>query len=429
MGGSAREPRALPDRRGERGGGGDRSGSRRPAGQSGGTFNDVADTDPEATLTHIATALRGRGLAYLHLVGGAYGYDAAGIARGFHGPLILNGGYDAARAEADLAAGRADLIAFGSSFLANPDLPERLRTGAAPNAPDAKTFYGGDARGYTDYPYAARTRRSGGSMGRRRGDAPPPSVTAASVASPRTATVTAARSRAAEASCTSAATAAERAASGAVPARRCAASRIWLPARSKRRVRAPRRRRGPAPPRWPPAAHRAHSLPRSPPRRPPPPASTPARPARRTTAGAAASRGAAAASAAASAGKPAARAGRRRPLRPPAPRCPAQAPRARLPAVAPARPAVAAPPLPAAAAATAAHQPRLGRRRRGVDGIAGGIKAEGLGRQQRCAEAATGSVAMVSRASAASEPVRHRIGDDGGDQVAPQPVPLDIVRA
>lgn len=119
----------------------------------GGTFNDVADTDPEATLTYIATALRGRGLAYLHLVGGAYSYDAAGIARRlFDGPLILNGGYDATRAEADLAAGRADLIAFGSSFLANPDLPERLRTGAGLNAPDAKTFYGGDARGYIDYP-------------------------------------------------------------------------------------------------------------------------------------------------------------------------------------------------------------------------------------------------------------------------------------
>lgn len=119
----------------------------------GSTFNDVADTDPEATLTHIATALRGQGLAYLHLVGGAYTYDAAGIARRlFDGPLMLNGGYDRARAEADIAAGRADIISFGSSFLANPDLPERLRTGAALNTPDTATFYGGDARGYTDYP-------------------------------------------------------------------------------------------------------------------------------------------------------------------------------------------------------------------------------------------------------------------------------------
>ena len=121
----------------------------------GSTFNDVADTDPEATLTHLASELRGKGLAYLHLVGGAYGYDAAGIARRtFDGPLILNGGYDAARAEADLASGRADVIAFGVPFLANPDLPERLRTGASLNAPDPKTFYGGDARGYTDYPTA-----------------------------------------------------------------------------------------------------------------------------------------------------------------------------------------------------------------------------------------------------------------------------------
>ncbi len=86
-------------------------------------------------------------------MGGAYSYDAAGIARRiFDGKLMLNGGYDRARAEADIAAGRADVIAFGSSFLANPDLPERLRDGAALNAPDTATFYGGDARGYTDYP-------------------------------------------------------------------------------------------------------------------------------------------------------------------------------------------------------------------------------------------------------------------------------------
>lgn len=119
----------------------------------GGTFNDVADTDGAATLTHIATALRGTGLAYLHLVGGAYDYDAPGIARQhFDGPLILNGGYDAARADADIAAGRGDLVSFGVPFLANPDLPERLRMGVALNAPDPSTFYGGDSRGYTDYP-------------------------------------------------------------------------------------------------------------------------------------------------------------------------------------------------------------------------------------------------------------------------------------
>ncbi len=122
----------------------------------GSAFNDIEDSDPEATLTHIATALRGQGLAYLHLVGGAYAYDAAGIARRvFDGPLMLNGGYDRARAEADIAAGRADAIAFGVPFLANPDLPARLRADAPLNAPDTTTFYGGDARGYTDYPALA----------------------------------------------------------------------------------------------------------------------------------------------------------------------------------------------------------------------------------------------------------------------------------
>ena len=66
--------------------------------------------------------------------------------------LIYAGKYTALRARDALQAGWADLIAFGRPFVANPDLPERLRTGAALNAPDAKTFYGGDARGYTDYP-------------------------------------------------------------------------------------------------------------------------------------------------------------------------------------------------------------------------------------------------------------------------------------
>jgi len=68
------------------------------------------------------------------------------------GALILSGGYDAARAEADLAAGKCDLIAFGRPFLANPDLIARMKAGAALNSPDADTFYTADAKGYTDYP-------------------------------------------------------------------------------------------------------------------------------------------------------------------------------------------------------------------------------------------------------------------------------------
>jgi N-ethylmaleimide reductase len=66
--------------------------------------------------------------------------------------LILSGGYDAARAESDLSAGKCDLIAVGRPFLANPDLVARWRTGAAMNAPDMDTFYTPGPKGYTDYP-------------------------------------------------------------------------------------------------------------------------------------------------------------------------------------------------------------------------------------------------------------------------------------
>jgi N-ethylmaleimide reductase len=70
----------------------------------------------------------------------------------FKGALILSGGYDAARAESDLAAGKCDLIAVGRPVLANPDLVERWKAGAALNAPDFSTFYTPEPKGYTDYP-------------------------------------------------------------------------------------------------------------------------------------------------------------------------------------------------------------------------------------------------------------------------------------
>jgi N-ethylmaleimide reductase len=69
----------------------------------------------------------------------------------FTGALILSGGYDRERAEADLAAGRADLIAFGRPFIADPDLVERLRTGLALAQPDPATFYTPGGKGDTDY--------------------------------------------------------------------------------------------------------------------------------------------------------------------------------------------------------------------------------------------------------------------------------------
>ncbi|MFQ5346213.1 MAG: alkene reductase, partial [Mariprofundus sp.] len=121
-------------------------------------FNDMSDSDPQATFNHVADSLSGRGLSYLHVVEvdmtgqSDPDFDTRQLRERFDGIYIANGGYDSERAEASLASDAADLIAFGIPFLANPDLPARIRTGAALNAADQNTFYGGDAHGYTDYP-------------------------------------------------------------------------------------------------------------------------------------------------------------------------------------------------------------------------------------------------------------------------------------
>ena len=123
-------------------------------------FNDIADSDPQRTFTHVARQLGRLGLAYLHVVERASEeateqerrFDFGALRAAFGGPYIANGGYDKARAEAAVADGRADLVAVGKLFLANPDLPERWRSDAPLNEPDPATFYGGTERGYTDYP-------------------------------------------------------------------------------------------------------------------------------------------------------------------------------------------------------------------------------------------------------------------------------------
>jgi N-ethylmaleimide reductase len=125
-----------------------------------GVFNDMpAYPQLETVYTYLAQQLNARGLAYVHLVdhspmGAPAVPDSikATFRSTFKGALILSGGYDAARAESDLAAGKCDLVAFGRPFLANPDLVARMQAGAALNAPDANTFYTADAKGYTDYP-------------------------------------------------------------------------------------------------------------------------------------------------------------------------------------------------------------------------------------------------------------------------------------
>lgn len=108
--------------------------------------NKIADTDAAGTVSSLARRLNGYGLAYLHAMA------SPGSLRGdFEGALMLNGGYTRESGEAAIQEGQADLISFGTLFIANPDLPLRFRTGASLNTPDRTTYYGGGAAGYTDY--------------------------------------------------------------------------------------------------------------------------------------------------------------------------------------------------------------------------------------------------------------------------------------
>ncbi|WP_175781751.1 alkene reductase [Burkholderia anthina] len=130
-----------------------------------GVANGSGEDAPQPLYTHLVKHLARLGLAYLHLIepraSGAGQADvdhqnvpfASELFRP-HWPrvLIAAGNYTPATAEAAIEAGRADAIAFGRLFIANPDLPERARLGASLNAYNRPTFYGGDAAGYTDYP-------------------------------------------------------------------------------------------------------------------------------------------------------------------------------------------------------------------------------------------------------------------------------------
>jgi len=122
-------------------------------------FNDIADSGPQVLFTAVATMLSELGVAYLHVVEANMTgeredmVDFAAIRNAFAGIYIANGGYDKQRANTALSDGRADMVSFGIPFLANPDLPERLRRDAPLNKPDPDTFYGGNEKGYTDYPF------------------------------------------------------------------------------------------------------------------------------------------------------------------------------------------------------------------------------------------------------------------------------------
>jgi N-ethylmaleimide reductase len=129
--------------------------------------NDASDASPQALFEHVASFLGTLSLAYVHTIEGSTGaardfqqgeapFDYMALKKAYqqsggHGAWMLNNAYDRALADQAVADG-ADLIAFGKSFIANPDLATRLKQNGPYNTPDRATFYGGLAAGYTDYP-------------------------------------------------------------------------------------------------------------------------------------------------------------------------------------------------------------------------------------------------------------------------------------
>jgi N-ethylmaleimide reductase len=130
------------------------------------TFQDMADSDPRALFAHVFGLLDGAGIAFLHIVEPGVSGDRT-VAREadtidclwarehFHGPIVAAGNFAPATAAEAVRSGRADAIAFGRAFLANPDLPARVHAGVELAPADPATFYGGGDAGYTDYPTAA----------------------------------------------------------------------------------------------------------------------------------------------------------------------------------------------------------------------------------------------------------------------------------
>ncbi|WP_328497150.1 alkene reductase [Streptomyces sp. NBC_00414] len=122
----------------------------------GNPYNDIQEPEPEPTYTALVAALEPLDLAYLHITEvGEIRELTLALRKRFSGTFILNPATEGPTGPESLTLvedGVADLVAFGALFLANPDLPARLRAGGPFNQPDPATFFGGDAKGYTDYP-------------------------------------------------------------------------------------------------------------------------------------------------------------------------------------------------------------------------------------------------------------------------------------
>jgi len=128
------------------------------------TLNGMNDTNPAETFGYVSEHLGRLGIAYLHVAD-------TDVMRGaepkmdrilpftrekFDGVLMLNGAYTPERARKAVTDGDGDCVAFGRLYLANPDLPQRIRQNGPYNEPNPATFYGGAAEGYTDYPTLGR---------------------------------------------------------------------------------------------------------------------------------------------------------------------------------------------------------------------------------------------------------------------------------
>jgi N-ethylmaleimide reductase len=134
-----------------------------------GTWNHMSDSNPGALFDYVGLQLNRFGLAYLHIIeprvkGNVLIADGQGpvaterLRKIFRGRIVAAGGFEPDTAEAIVEKGDADAVAFGRHFLANPDLPKRIKLGLPLNDYDRKTFYTFDSHGYTDYPFSEQQR-------------------------------------------------------------------------------------------------------------------------------------------------------------------------------------------------------------------------------------------------------------------------------
>jgi N-ethylmaleimide reductase len=132
----------------------------------GGIFNDMQDSNPLATFSHVLRELQAAKLAYAHITqvtaqdiahGAKAGVGPRELRPYYAGKIVTAGSFTLESGNAAIAEGWADAVAFGQLFIANPDLPERFRRGAPLNVPDTSTFYAAGPKGYIDYPSLSMT--------------------------------------------------------------------------------------------------------------------------------------------------------------------------------------------------------------------------------------------------------------------------------